>query len=528
MGRVLQGNTVATSGGGSGSNSASLALTAAVPIAQNDLLQTMADGLVSPVGNVDYAASSAGPVSGSPFTAGSNLPGGTLRYPSQQGADGSLFALVNKSTSGTAISVSKLNPVANAEIASLLLDSPGPLISSAQLLKLSNGNFAAIWSSGGSGTSYWFAIFDSTLTPIVTKTLIDTIANAPSQPYSIALSGGGFAITYQKSNAQMLAIRNNNGGITLAPTSVFALSGGISKSTSSILGELSSGNIVLAFKSAYTTTSGFYCGIYGATGSVVSAIASLDTTAEYAWIEFSAMPGYFSLATTIGFTGIKSWIFNNEGTLQGANFSGSTSNPGGAQFKLVNDGANDFFLIWDDSSFNSSKSITRLPKTGTSYVTNHWSVALIYGAFIDGFVERGMIYVQQYVSEDAATAGAVFSTSTLARITTGVSNAGVPALAAIALSVLPLGDFSVLLYATNSAGQPTLCVLKYAYTSIVGVAQEGTAAGTMVSLSVAPGPYPINPVRGGVPKSFDFTTAGNGLIGNKGSILAHGAILKGI
>jgi len=88
------------------------------------------------------------------------------------------------------------------------------------------------------------------------------------------------------------------------------------------------------------------------------------------------------------------------------------------------------------------------------------------------------------------------------------------------LSLLPLGEFTVLVYALQDDG-PIIGVIKYASTSIIGVAQSSTATGSPVTISTAAGPYEVNQIRGTLPKPFDFLAATSGIIGNKGSMLQN-------
>lgn len=402
------------------------------------------------------------------------------------------------------------------------------------LLLLSNGDLAVIAFRQDAEYAVRYAVYTANLVLVKALTSIESSGNGISYFSACGLSGGGFAIVYQQSANPLLsrlATFDNAGNVALAATTVWTRTGNSSGQYHKIL-QLSSGNLVIAVSSSNSTGStGLYHGVVTTAGASVLAFTSLDIISAPIFPELSVLAGYYCISRLNG-ADQRAFICNNAGALQGAGFTGVTTIGADAnancKTKLLNDGAA-FWLLWPRDGANSSEVLTKLPTTGTGYISEN--MPSMYSYYLDAFCEGGnIVIVVQTGTGNTAPAFLVASTSTGRPIHTSLTTFGLaPGTASGKYHrVIPGGDGTFICVYDQATSQSTnLCVGKYANTSIVGVAAATTAAGALVPVKQSAGAYTCNAIAGTITKPFDMS-ATTQLYGNKGTVMSNGVVLKGI
>lgn len=534
MGRFLSGT-----GGSSAAGSGIFKLKAGVAIAPDDLVQLGPNGKAYPVKCTDYAAVANCNYGTAQTSAATGqivaqtqvvaaLTTANSRQAVVQGDDGSIFALTTASASG-GLMLSKY-AASGSLSAQAVIDSSSNTFTNNHLYVLSNGNIAALATNSG-GLYVSFAIYDQNLVVIKSLTNSEMIATALFS--ACALSGGGFAIVYQQ-NANPLLSRlatfDNTGTAVLAPTTIWTRTG-TSGTQYHRIAQLSSNNLVIAVSSANTVSSiGLYHGIVTTAGAAVRAFENIDTNTGSVIPDLSVMTSYYAIARpnssfTLGF------VFNNTGTLQGANFSGANSGTVSSTLqKIVNDGTA-FYLIWPRGTDNKEV-LTKLPVTGTGYVTSIITTTVVQNSnhYIDAFCENGLIVgVSMSGSNPTAPVLWVINAQTMTLLASAATSFGVAPQTGNGqyLRVIPGGDFSfICLYDYANLGSTNLCVGKYANTAVMGVAQTAAAADGLFEVAGLANGYAANYIKGSPSKAFDHSATN--IIGNKGVVLNNGAVLKGL
>lgn len=506
-------------------------------VAVNDLLELGPDGRAYPVECSDYAAV-ANCTYGTPQTtiatgmvvAQTQVVSGQTIAPHRQallqGVDGSLYATTLATTTG--IMLTRYS-ASGALISQVVAISTG-VYENHQAFFLSNGNICVI--AGSPDSTISFAIYDPLLNPVKAVTALSQTQRS-SCFSSCALTGGGFAVIYQYSTTQLeskFVTYDNTGTVVTAPVTVWARTG-----TSGIqyhrLMLLSSGNLAVAVHSNNTVSSiGLFYAVLSPTGTIVKAFTNLIAVSGGSYIpELSVMSGYFVVSKADG-TNVLAFVFDDAGNLQGSGFSAATTiNTAQNQLKLLNNGT-DFWLLWSRST-DSKVCLTKIPITGTGYTTTVVTTTTTqYDHYFDAFAENGLIVA---VSLNGTTSVSpvlwVISQATGFLISTSATAFGVNAVTANGTKqkVIPVGDFAfACLYDYSSPVSTNLAVGKYANTAVLGVANTSAAANTLVSTSQKAGGYAINAVKGSTSKAFDHSATN--IIGNKGTIMNYGAVLKGI
>ena len=393
------------------------------------------------------------------------------------------------------------------------------------ILLLSNGNIACV--------AYYsdieYAVYDANL---VNVAALATVAASPAAYFAAcALSGGGFAVLYQKNANPLLSCLktyDNSGANTLAETTVWTRTGTTGTQYHKML-QLSSGNLAIAVSSNNTVSSiGLYYGVITTAGVSVKLFTSLDTTGSMSWYPtLAVMTGYFAVGMANG-TNQKAYILNDAGTQQGGAFSEATTAGGSSnRTKIISDGAA-FWLIWHRNT-DLKCCTSKLPTSGTGYATVITTTATTqYNFFLDAFYDNGLICAISINGTNTAptfwvistaTGGLVDAAGTTFGVAPGTSGGSYP-------RVIAGGDRSfIALYDYVTTAGTMLCVGKYAKTAVIGVVQAAAAASATVRMYSQAGAYEINAVVGSV-ASFDHTA--NSLTGNKGAILSLGVALRGI
>lgn len=478
----------------------------------NDLLEINGFGQVYSAKVSDYAAvgnSGAYPVAATVATS-FYATGSYKKMMCVNPADSSIFVTAPYLTSNYGLEIFKYTS-AGGFVGSVILDTSSYEPNQVTIIQLSNNNLAVIWMM--SGVDY-FAILDQYLNVIVAKTTIASNSGTNTLD-AIALSGGGFAVTYPQATGAFLAVYSNTGAVVSAGSLI------TSSPTAGLyfrMVQLSNGNIAIAIKSS-TTSEALGFAICSAAGAVVNAYTVLDSaTSTSAMIpEINSVNGSFCCATFDG-TNVVAYSLTNTGVLQGGAYSNSIS--GIMSLSLPNDGVN-FWLLLNSST---NQYIAYIPASGTGFVTTAIQ-ATSSGA--------GMVYDQGFLIVFSGTAPQLtvfqpLSSGVPLLVNSISSSLSSPTTSAPYISAV--GDFSVLLGSINTSTPATsFAVQKYLNTAIAGVSQGAVAAGNagaVITYSMGPGGYPCNALLGTIGKGFDHSATA--IIGNKGTMLGNSVALAGI
>jgi len=418
-------------------------------------------------------------------------------------ADGSIFIADAYLSGSGGLEVWKYS-LAGAALANVIIDVTANATTAPQIVQLANQNFAVMWVNTN---NVYFAILDQYLNIVVAKTLIGaTGVNPGPNPYLLALSGGGFAVTYTIPGAPggvYLAILTNAGAVTYGPQ---AIPGTASQNSGTSLGaaartaQLSNGNIAVAILDSNTHILGF--AIYTVAGALAVAYTALSgaTAGSVAgYPEISVLNGVFCVSTGVNVNAATAaaYVLSNGGVVQGAPFTFA-----GANFssRLINDGVN----FW----FQYGTTMVKVPVNGAGYV----STALTAGG--EMFFERGLIVVATGSAANVYSIGAsgnVWLVSSAALTSGSQVKAGIGDFCAIGMNT---GKFNI---------------TKYLNASVLGLAQNAVAAGnagTMVSINEGPGGYICNAILGTPGKAYNHSTAP--IVGNQGTMFNSSVTMKGI
>lgn len=399
-----------------------------------------------------------------------------------------------------------------------------------KLLKLSNGNIAALFNTHGSPYKIKLAIYDQNLNEIKALTEIASCPTSSSSYYdAVALSAGGFAVVYQDVATPLqstLITFDNTGTAVLTATTIWTRSGTAGTVHHSMV-QLSNGNLAIAISAAAATpNTGLHYTIWTSAGVQVLAISQINSVSVGAFPEIVAGTGFFAIGRGNG-TDQKAWVFNNAGAVQGSPFSSATT-AGNAnnKIKVLWDGTA-FYLIWHRSS-DSKCVLTKLPVTGTGYLTTVITINVTqYNFYLDAFCMDGYIVA---ASMSGVTSGADAPKMWVVDLASGrlVNNAGTtfgiaPTTSGKHPAIISGGDRSfIALYDYDDTAATYLCVGKWANTAILGVAADSAIKNSAVAVQTKPGTYKINPVGGLPNKAFDMSSSP--ILGGKGVIVSGGAV----
>lgn len=501
---------------GGGSTSIMQAKVGISGIAANDLVQFDRDGKLFPVRVSDFAAV---PNVGSAVVARTvlsslKLVGSAKKALYFDSVDACSYAAIPL-TSDSGLTVMKLSS-AGAVLGSVTLDAViTTTLRSPCLTKLANGNFVAVWEVTTAGSLY-FAIFDKYLNVVVAKTLIDT-ADIVTYTFDVtALSGGGFAVAYSKNNP-FLAIYSNAGAVVLAGSALTNTATFGVAAQSIVLTQLSNNNIAVAIgtnaaakKLGYAITTAAGVSVVGCT--MVNTVAGAVNNNAVA---ISALPGFFC-CTAQDSSNTSAYVLSNAGVIQGAPLIdvGSTTV---TVPRLINDGT--FFWL----AYNTSQTavvLVCMPVTGVGYVASNLATVLSTQAK-DFFYDRGYI-----VCADTANAY-VMSVSPTNKLTLVSSLPINPAGSVDSMAIFAGGDSTLVLLNTSSTSTSVI-TLKYANTSIAGVALQAVAPGndgSVLPFITGSGGLTNNGIIGSPVKTFDQSAAN--IIGNRGMLFSNSVLLKG-
>lgn len=484
----------------------------------NDLLSINSAGQLYPVSVAEYAGvSAAAGVVVSPTTA-SNYTFGyqTRKNIAINAADASIYMATSGPSGLGFFTVYKYSARGLSPI-SVQLDTTSGAPYSPVIVQLTNGNFVVAWSGN---PSIYFAILDPNLNILVGKTTVDPAGSSFLTLDMIALSAGGFAITFGKAMQMALAIYTNTGAVTYAAAAITS-SPTNNTGASPRLTQLSNGNIAIAMNFV-STTGNFYHAISTVTGATVLAATALGSAAANStysgFPEIAMMNGYYCVATAEGVNlNAVAYVFNNAGVLQGVRYTDALSDTLSptAAIKLVTDGTGFIFINFTNTTSGVLK-LTYMPVTGTGYRTT----TIVGNGYMDAAYDRGIVYIYTGVTLAAYQISATSPALLLA--------SGTPEVAG--LLVRPVGDNCVL--TANFGAKSEFAIRKMFSSSIVGVAQNSVAAGNpgaTVNYAMGPGGYTCNPIGGSVGVWFDHSIPSVSYpVANKGVMLGTSVSLKGI
>lgn len=489
-------------------------------VAQNDAVEMGPDGLIYPVLTTDYASvANAGSQIIAQTQITSAFTSGEDRQAFAVGPDGCLY-FVTPNSGGNGCKLTRYTPMGTQPI-SVVLDSTATALNQKRIFFLSNGKIAVVWACG---TNLQFTILDSGLNTVVATTVIDASCFAGSND-AIPLTGGGFAVCWLNSPNQKFAIYGNNGAAVYASATIQTW--GAAPGAYTRMAQLSSGDVAIAVVVSATGTNGLYHAIRSTVGAQVLAMTNLDSTASLILPEISSLNAFYAITKQIGPGSlIKGWVLNNAGAVQGAPFSASTAFGNNRNSKLVNDGTA-FFLLWSDSNATGSLKMTKLPTSGTGYISQLTNAPGSYGTYIDAFYERGMIGVINVSSGNVTPSFFVIRPDFVLMnnnpgfgVAPGTNIGSAPA-------IIPVGDFAfAACYDYSATAGTNFYIGKYANSAVIGVAAAATGVGNLVGVSGLAGAYLCNGLRGTASKQFDHSATN--VYGNKGALLSNGAVLKGL
>jgi hypothetical protein len=493
------------------------------------------------VGNVNLGTDLTGVSSGeivpqtliSTYSMNSNIQYGDFAI-LRDSATANLFILVPADNIGQGTSLYKFRP--NGEVIGYVdIDTlNSAAYQNRWILELSNGNLCVVTVIGNAATIK-FAIYDKNLNLVKALTTVTNTSSATWYFSAIKLSSGGFAIVYNDSvtTREVRAVTYDNAGTVVTANFLVWSRPGTPAYSNLTVKELSNSNLFIAINSTDTGSGfGLYYAIYTQAGVQVKAATNLETTNISSVIQdptVDVIAGTVCISRRNG-TNQMAWVLDNAGTVQGAGFTtANTLVPLHYKERLLNDGTN-YYLIWQRST-DSKFAITKIPVTGTNYVTATLNPGQ-YNVFFDAFYDiDGFIVVNSTDASNDKNHFWVIDLSTLTLVYSGMTDYGIDPVtnAGNAIKIIGGGDKSFISMYTEN-GTPTgtfLCIGKYAKTAIMGAAESSGVLDDSISFKSTAGFYEINPVKGSLTKAFDMST--NTLVGNKGTIIKTGsAVLKGI
>lgn len=527
-------------------------------IARNDVVEIGGPGAQAwTAATADYAAISlAGIVSAEQSVVAAAM-GPATRQALARDRLGNIY-IAGTNTSGNLV-IYKYNALGTL-LASAILDATATVVASPIIFQLQTGAFAAVYARATGALMY--VVFDAGLALLSGPISVVTERAATNVVYhsACALNGGGFAIVYQSSAATALRLQTfaNDGTAVLAATTVQVLAGSAAQEFLR-LGQLSNGNLVLAYRGAMTAggIAGLSVNIFSPAGVAVIGPVNVDTTATLGLLELSIMAGNFAVAQGNG-TNLIAAVFNNAGAQQGSNFSvGNTLNVlTQTQVKLTNDGTR-FWLAWL-SSVGAGLFVVSLSTTGASgtaanslgsqvAATGSLDAAVINGnlvALVASTTTGGQKILN--IGLPDASLGTIAPALRVPPITFGSSSGSTGSFFPRILSggeglylgaggpnsqpASPLGNgdwTGILCYEHASA--TLLGVYKVENSAIVGVALTAIGAGSNgspVTVNPGQGEYESNTLGGSSGIIFNHLSVTPG--GTSGTLFNHGIAMSGI
>lgn len=520
-------------------------LSAGAAIAEDDAIEIGPEGKAYPVVTTDYAAvTNCNYGTAQTSTATGRIFAQTqvhnadahqdIRLAVAQGDDGSIFCASAYSGS-QGLKLTKYS-AAGGLLGTITLSSAGTNFTAQQVSVLSNGNIL-VGAMKGSG-DVQFAILSPGLETVASLTTVSAAYSPSGIPAFLALSGGGFAVIYQPSTGGGLdteiATYSDTGAVVQAATVIWTRSSGSVGYPMYAAAQLSNGNIAIAAgmigvgSGSYT---GQFHGVVTTAGASVLAFAQIDSTVTS--ISYSpqvaVLAGYYAVFFGNG-TDIKAYVYNNSGTLQGAQFSATSSQGSYPYGKLVADVGNTCFWAIYAVTTGTKEMCAKIPVTGTGYTSIDVTMATTqYNHGIDAFCENGLIIALSNMGSAVAPVLFAINTASGSLVNSAGTTVGTaPTSGGLFIRAISGGDCAfVLFYNYGNSASQNLVAGKYANTSVVGMAAASAVQGDPVSIKQNAGTYVCNTLKGTASVAFDHTSGSN-IYGNKGALLTNGVVLRGM
>lgn len=494
----------------------SFGLKGGVDSTANSLICLGPDGLAYPVQTTDYSASSFPAMSylWGALTVSASSPTMSERHNIMQAPNGDIYACICASGNSNAYGLAVYRYSAGGALISyVVVDDFQSTCYTPRMEYLSDGNIVVTYSDG---TNLRYAILSPVLAIVRQPETIDVVGTIGGT--MLALAGGGFMVVFAKTSATdlLVSVYDNAGNVVTAKKLLRAASTGATR-----LAQLSNGNVAVLL----STGGASFIGVISATADVVVAFASGDISNTS--VDISALPGYFAVVVVQTNNNIgRLRVYRNDGVLQGAPVEFPSTGVQLSGVRLINDGSAFWLSYTPSASRQSLSKITTAAVIKTWPMTYNGSNRSIQTSY-DMFYERSRIVV---LSVDPNGSGGssfalnIFNTS--GQNIESFDNFGGGTMPFGNFSrIIPGGDFTAIIFTANATATSTLYVRKYATTSVVGVSSASSVAGGMVPIVAQSGIYTINYLKGSPSKVFDHSAVS--VMGNKGTILNYGAILKG-
>lgn len=521
MGRILEGGST-----GAGTPATLSYLLAGQPLASDDLVQIGTDGKVYPVGNGNVGKVTEVGAAVFPETtihsALCNVAG--WRPAALKHSNGDIYT-----AGSTGCTVKRYSPLGALKQTNTV-DQSLSNYNQWRIAELSNGSIVVTWFAAN---NIYYAVVDQSLKVVKAFTEGSYHQNRDAQYGLCALSGGGFAISWSHYGTSAVRFRvfNNIGTATIADTQWGTTA--TSDPAASAISQLSDGNLCLV-RSGSTGGVNTKYAVFTPSGVQVKAETQLSTlSAPDQPFIIEPGDGYFCLRIGGPSSGMF-YIFDNAGVQQGAVFGpitdGGTKNPA----SVLWDGA-DFYVVYGTNGTSGTLiRLVKLPVTGgagaatfDTYVTTTAATTSAIDAYWEG--NNIAVIALPYNANQKPSYGVVGKT-------------GVTVTAPIEFGSLPgttqgncvrgfhSGDAFTFGAAWEQLSPQAMkvMVVKSASTAIFGVAQAAASAGEVAQIAAGAGTYRVNPIGlSTTPSAFDHST-GSTVPGNKGTLLTHSVILRGI
>lgn len=502
-------------------------------IANGALVQTGGPGNEAwPVITTDHAVLAAQQVVTPVSVNGGGAVNNYMRWDSVSDTLGNMY-VATPNTAGQGLNVTKFTPGGAVGVASTVLDSTAHAMISIRLVSLTSSALAAVYVDSTTG-GVRFVIFDTGLNVVAGPTAVATgyASGAVAYVDTCALAAGGFAIVYANSahTAINLQTYSSAGSAVLAATNIQTTAGTASLTYLKI-GQLSSGNLVVAMRQT-ATPAGTSFVIVTTSGGSVTTNTVVDAISTLGFAGLSVLPtGGFAVAVMNG-TNIVAAAYNATGVLQGSAYSSANTlnNTTYVQMQLTNDGTNFYLFYVQTGGGLAIIQLTPAGVTGPS-VAGLQSATFTSTSSIGASISNNMAVV---VQASVTTGGQKYATF-------GLADASIGAVIPYAItqptavgaaagttgcywpSVRALGDFTAFfVYDQQSTANVFGSLIKFAASAIQGVAQN--TVGSVVTINPGSGSYPALAMAGTNALAFDHSNLSPP--GNRGVLYAAGVTLS--
>lgn len=517
LAQSVQVGTGSAAGGSGSIATGSFGLKAGIDSAANALICLGPDGLAYPVQTTDYSATSLAAMTflWTPLTVSGSSPTMRDRYSVMQAPNGDIYVCLcaSNNSNGYGLAVYRYS-ASGALISYVVVDNFQTTCYSPRMEYLSDGNIVVTYSDS---VNLRYAILSPVLAILRQPETVEAVGTLGAD--MIALAGGGFMLTFSKTAVadQLIAVYDNSGNVVTAKKVIKAgAAGGVTR-----MAQLNNGNVAFLISVGGTSS----IAILSPAADIVLAFFAGD--ASNLSVDISALPGYFAVAVVQTNNNVgRLRVYRNDGVLQGAPVEFTSIGVTLTGLRLINDGS----AFW--LSYTPGASLQNLSKVTIAAVVKTWAMTVTGNrttqTTYDMFYERNRIVIScvEPNTGGGASSSALSVFNTIGQNIESFDNYAYASMPYGPYTrIIPGGDFSVITLSAIGTTNSNLSVRKYANTSVVGVGSASAVAGGMVPIVAQSGIYTINYLKGSPSKVFDHSAIS--VMGNKGTILNYGAILKG-